>query len=409
MVFRTVNGKKVVSIAPDPEVCARNHKMRMEEQGNVYDSYRLNLSEFTAASKIGCDIYTNLKGNSGEELGPIFRPYSQNELTRSLKEGAWRDLKGTPNGFFYATEFTFYVAQRALRGLDLSQDTAPGKAIRMIPLGPQHNPTAVKVLGLSRAANQVGANGNSQLEFRFHIRQSNIGELIFCPRAGKWRERNEVLGLPEAPRIGNNGFHHSEPTGWIPTDILTDDGITLKLPAWDPQAKYCTAIMIEWRELKKVGRRIVRHHSKGIVRIATVHGPAEAYDPEGTQSHKMQKAPTPAPHPADDQSQAAHRLAQGPQRLPRRRPRRLGPHITPAAKPPLPQQIGNHHSPPTIAVATPIAQSEQSKPPTQPKRQPTPPRSLRSKCHSQGSHQSNGLHQNTQFPSLGTPKGVQCG
>jgi hypothetical protein len=287
LIYRVRNGKQFVHEAPATYVF---------RQGTP--AHGLNRQEFGAAAKIASDIYRNIKPRRDpEKLGPIFAPYPQNILTAKLKLGADTERKRTFKDYSYADEFCFRDTARSLMGLDLSHARpqqspgrcAPAECVHMQPLGPQHNPTSIKVTGLDQAAAVIDAHGNARLEFRFQIRQTRVLELKYHKEENKW--------MPKEDDPSNSNTHHahkvlahSQPTDWIPVEIIPNQGFTLPIPKWAPDAKYATVVMIEWREIRAVGHRIKPLHDHGIVRIVSFHAPAEAW----LSPHKT-IAPTAAP------------------------------------------------------------------------------------------------------------------
>ncbi len=272
-IFKVQNGQQHIQLAPT-EFNPKKHG----------PAYFLNKDEFAGAAKIAHNIYKFIKPDkfhqhkpekNVDKLGPIFRPYCQNYLTAQLKKNADLENKSrTKNGFWYASEFTFYDAVKAFQGLDLSKEEAPSNHVQMMPLGPQHNPTAIKVTGLELAARAIDKHGNAKLEFRFHIRQSCILELKYDKETRKWFNP----ASPSKPWDEKQKCYHSPPSGWIPVEIIPEE-FTIPIPSnqWQEDDKYLTAIMIEWREIRTVGRRITRLHDQGIVKIAALHAPAEAW------------------------------------------------------------------------------------------------------------------------------------
>jgi hypothetical protein len=304
VMFKVINGTQYAYQASDKQ----NHK-RMLEDPVYYKAYRYNQLELGGASLIATEIYHNIKLD-GDNLKPIFRPYSQNIITGRLKKFAERDAKmaAAKGAKYYASYFSIADTQRALTGLDLSHDEAPSDQVKMIPLGPRHDPTAIQLLGLERAAEAIKTLGNARLEFRIHVRQANCKELTINEDRRGW---NEAMRLTEGYTFdaqhgviqdAQGRYHmrnpcefpgHTEESEWIPAEIIPKEGFTLDLPTHEDHHTFVTAVMIEWREQRTTGRRIIKHHKMGIVRIVSVHGPAEAF-------------PSPA---AQESSQDAHSLS----------------------------------------------------------------------------------------------------
>jgi hypothetical protein len=322
----------------------RNGQQEVYPRPGDYDfskagpAYHWNKREFAAAARIAQAIHRSISRKRFDELGPIFCPYPQNSITAALKLGAdlhrkpCRKLRRKPY-FHYATTFTFKDAAAALQGLDLSKKTAPTQYVEMIPLGPRHSPTHLQINGLERAAEAVPCEGNARLEFRIHIRQSRIKELQYCEDQEKWLPRSEETVVADgfakqyaAPRKHRTSqiqtpqttthassslsslaaslsplaasppplapqsttqprtSHATPPTDWIPVQFIPAQGITLPIPQWEETDRYLTVVLIEWREIRTVGHKVHTKHDMGIVRIATLHGPAEAYQ-DTTPNH----------------------------------------------------------------------------------------------------------------------------
>jgi hypothetical protein len=289
MIFKVINGKQFAYKAPEE---SRHNKLM--KGGDFYDNYRRNQLELGGASVIACEIYMYLKFGQEADLTPIFRPYSHNIISGRLKTNADHDRKRRTNHTVFANQFSVADAKRALTGLDLSHDESATDQVKMIALGPQHNPTSIQLLGLERAAEAIKVLGNARLEFRIHLRQTNCRESVVNANRNGW---DEVVRLPEGvthdarqntfvDQDGNNlGAYFpyfkffEKASEWIPANIIPKEGFTLNLPEHQPQQTFTTAVMIEWREQRTVGRRIVKHHKMGIARIVAVHGPADAFPP----------------------------------------------------------------------------------------------------------------------------------
>jgi hypothetical protein len=295
LIYSVRNGKQFVRQAPEEYIFRKGTP-----------AHGLNRREFAGAAKIGNEIYRSIKGskprkrsniNPNDILGPIFKPYSQNILTARLKKAADFETKLVHNGnYHFAHDFRFYDAVRAFRGLDLSQKTAPTDKVRFNPIGPQHNPTAIKVHGLDHAAAEISTHGNARLEFRIHIRQTEFWERTYSSNEKKWIPTDHL----ESSKTNKAAPEHhiSSPSDWIPVEIIPAEGLTLDLQQeadfWNAKfpngAKYLTTILIEWREVRNVGAKIKRLHDKGIARIVCLHAPAE------TWSHASAAKSGPAKH-----------------------------------------------------------------------------------------------------------------
>ncbi|HEX2901423.1 MAG TPA: hypothetical protein VHS96_17040 [Bacteroidia bacterium] len=269
LIFRVRDGKNIVSLAPS-SVNPRNATTRFFD----------NRIEFGGAAKMAAQIYQGLHLRSDED-GPAFGPYPQNRLTGRIRRAPVKSrVHIVGEQVPYNTRFHFHDVARSLRGLDLGGKEAPTALVQMTPIGPQHNPTAIKLTGIGKAARQIPVHGNARLEF--HIRQTEIKDIYYNTVLGGW-QREDVRERP-----GRNGVKRTwlPPSDWIPVEIFPADGLTLPVPATDPARKHLTAIFIEWREIRQVGRRIIRHHRYAIARIAALHAPAEAWaSPSHSNSH----------------------------------------------------------------------------------------------------------------------------
>jgi hypothetical protein len=257
-IFRVVNGKQVVSLAPPPWQLKRKHRERMQPD-SAHLSYRRNILAFSGASITAKEIYKGLRIANKDQAARIFGPYPQNALIAQLKRHAAERQGET------VTAYTPRDVQRALRGLDLSPDAAPSQQA-----------TGIKVLGLEKAARRIPVHGNAQLEFRLFIRQGQFSEHRLHPIDQTWGKVRQ----PAAPTADGHPatFQQlSEPSDWIPVDFIPKEGIVLDLPPQPQHLTYVTAVMVEWREVRAVGRKVHPHHAMSIARIVSVHGPAEAF------------------------------------------------------------------------------------------------------------------------------------
>ncbi|MFN8393853.1 MAG: hypothetical protein U0176_04180 [Bacteroidia bacterium] len=279
------NGKNFVHPARD---YSQRHKHRMNSPKCA--SYRMNLREFAAASMIASQIYSELPrvGFSNPiNPGPILRPYTHNHLTARIKACGQHKQKQAINGtgsFWYATEFRTPDIALALKDLDLSKGAEPAREIRLTALGPAHNPTEVRITGFTRAAQHVRTAKCIRLECRIHILQAAFTERVWSQQANDW---------DEVPNLRPDGQPAQEPdilvpSDWIPVEIIPEQGIKIPIPECDEGSKHITAVLIEWREHRGFGRRIVRLHDKGIVRIASVHAPAAAFQEVAAEIHYTQ-------------------------------------------------------------------------------------------------------------------------
>ncbi len=289
LIYTVRNGKQFVHEAP---------KEYVFRQGTP--AHGLNRREFAGAAKIACEIYNALKPekprkwqvtNPADAPGPIFKAYSQNVLTGILKKASEAEAKRKHRYYHFADRFLFRDAAVALKGLDLSKNEDTAGHVRFIPIGPQHNPTAIRILGLTKAAETIPAHGNARLEVRFHIRQVRFVERFYSESHAAWITQEEQKG--ESKKTGTSKQKSTQPSDWIPLDILPTEGISIELPAWEPDATYLTAILIEWREMRKVGQKTIRHHAFGIARIVSAHAPAAVWEAQDAKSLERQK---PAAH-----------------------------------------------------------------------------------------------------------------
>jgi hypothetical protein len=172
-------------------------------------------------------------------------------------------------------------ARAAFLGLDLSHPGAPARHVAITTRGPQHCPDAIHIAGLHEAAAKVPVRGNGRLELRIHVRQTAFSERKWSQSGKMWTPRHQE----EAP-VGNA---MNQPSAWIPVEALPSEGIRIPLPRWQEDARYLTFVVIEWREVRTVGDRVVTHHGHAVARIVAVHGTAEDFA-------QADQAP-PLPHP----------------------------------------------------------------------------------------------------------------
>ncbi|MBP6640758.1 MAG: hypothetical protein KA293_10720 [Bacteroidia bacterium] len=263
LIFRVRDNKNIVHLAPD----------RIQVK-NATQRYHDNRMEFGGAAKMAGQIYAGLQASGPDDpLGPIFRAYPQNLLTSRIRRAPNRNkVHIVGEQLPYVDKFQFCDIAPALKGLDLSGPEAPSAKVHITPMGPQHNPTAIKITGLQNAANAIPVHGNARLEFRLHIRQTEIKDIFFNAILKQW-QRQDV----KTRNSSSIQTKWSDPSDWIPIEFFPKEGITLPIPAVDETRNHLTAIFIEWREIRKVGRRMIQHHKHGIVRIAALHAPREAY------------------------------------------------------------------------------------------------------------------------------------
>ncbi|MBK9450116.1 MAG: hypothetical protein IPN95_12060 [Bacteroidetes bacterium] len=263
LIFRVRDNKNIVHLAPD--------KIHVK---NATQRYHDNRMEFGGAAKMAGQIYAGLQASGPDDpLGPIFRAYPQNLFTSRIRRAPNRNkVHIVGEQLPYVEKFQFCDVAPALKGLDLSGPEAPSAKVHMTPMGPQHNPTAIKITGLTAAANAIPVHGNARLEFRLHIRQTEIKDIFYNAILKQW-QRQDV----KTRNSSSIQTKWSDPSDWIPIDFFPKDGITLPIPPVDDTRNHLTAILIEWREIRPVGRRILQHHKHGIVRIAALHAPCEAW------------------------------------------------------------------------------------------------------------------------------------
>lgn len=272
--FSIRDGKNHIHQARD---YSKRHRFRMTAPH--CRGYRMNLQEFAAASMISRQIYKHMPraGYSDPTLpGPILRPYSHNVLTAKIKAcGAHKHKHAIhgKGGFWYATEFRTPDIALALRGLDLSRGQMHKNNIELTAFGPSHNPNELRIRGFERAASHIRTAACVRLECRIHIQQIAFNEREWDDKSGSWQK---------LPNLNPDGREASEPvyltpSNWIPVEIIPGEGIRIPIPACDEGSKHLTAVFIEWREHRGFGRRIVKLHDHGIVRIAAVHAPLAAF------------------------------------------------------------------------------------------------------------------------------------
>ncbi|MFN8393780.1 MAG: hypothetical protein U0176_03810 [Bacteroidia bacterium] len=282
--FSMRNGKNFVHMKRD---YSKRHKFRMSAPH--CNQYRLNLQEFAAAAKIAAEIYRQFNVRSQQAFdataitrdnahlpGPILRPYAHNLLTARIKAAGSHQLKHhyrAAGSNHYAAKFTTPDIALALRGLDLSKDTAPAAAITISPLGPVHNPTELKITGITQAAHSLRTPQGIRLECRIHLCQAQFNERKYNPKLKQWETIPNLR--PDGTRVPEPRPY--TPSDWIPVEAIPEEGIKLPIQPCDEGSKHLTIVFIEWREHRGFGRRIVRLHDRGIARIAAVHAPAAAF------------------------------------------------------------------------------------------------------------------------------------
>jgi hypothetical protein len=289
-IYKVREGKQYVSAAPERK---KEHRRRMAQINSCYN-YRQNLKEFGGASKVASEIFTDIRLGIGAKHGPILKPYAFNNLSAALKNGGDHRPDSHQRGRPYFSEFTILDGAKALRGFDFSHPDAPTTAVKMRALGPQHNPDAIHVSGLEAAATAIRTHGNADIEFRFRIVQTRFQERVYDETFQMWQTWESCNGMKDPHPFQR--FHFSKPSGWIPTEIIPQEGITIPLPERPEGEKYLTTIVIEWREHRTVGRRLIYHRKKAIVRIVSAHAPAEAMT-RTQDSNPNTKTPHPAHNP----------------------------------------------------------------------------------------------------------------
>jgi hypothetical protein len=274
LIYRVRDGKQLVHLAPAPWQERTRYQRRLR-----YDGFRLNIEQFAGASATASGLY----GQLFSDLNTLVRPYTHNRLTARLKKSGDRHHRCivTPDGKVHASAYRVIDAWKAFHGLDLSHEGAPVKQITMTPVGPQHNPTAVRISGLRDAARAIHTHGNARLEARIHIRQTNFGEMAFNPEDKEWQPRD-----PTYTPTQHRGCTHARPSGWIPAEVLPKGDLNLPLPASPDGDKFLTAIIIEWREVRTVHEKEIPHPKQAIARIVAVHGnPEDFTEPIKTGTH----------------------------------------------------------------------------------------------------------------------------
>jgi hypothetical protein len=267
VIFRVRDGKQLAHLAPTAHEEEKFYKRRLK-----HPLFRFNAMEFAGASRVAGQVYRQLLGGS---VSPLVRPYAHNLLTKLLKATGDSHIREAlpQRASHYAREYNLYDVWRAFQGLDLSHAGAPARQIRMTPVGPGHNPTAIRVSGVRDAARAIPIGGNARLEVRFHIHQVDFVGQAFSDTFQKW--------LPTEPgqetRCRRNGI--IRPSAWIPVQAMPQDDFVINLPGNPNGDRIITAIAIEWREVRAVGDKEIEHPRQGIVRIAAVHGSAEDFTP----------------------------------------------------------------------------------------------------------------------------------
>jgi hypothetical protein len=259
LIYRVRDGKQLVHLAPSPHRDKQRFESRM-----AYRHFRLNLHEFAGAATVACDVYRHLLS----EHKPMLRPYSHNRMTALLKAAGDHHIKSQLLGtaHHHALAFRLYDAFKAFQNLDLSHPGAPAAQVSMTPVGPGHNPTAIRIGGLRTAARAVPVKGNARLEVRIHLRQTTFSEHEWSAQHQRW------LPVERNPPIVGSGMNR--PSGWIPVEALPHGDLHLDLPQNPEGAKFLTAVIVEWREVRAVDDKEVLHPKQAVVRIVSVHGAA---------------------------------------------------------------------------------------------------------------------------------------
>jgi hypothetical protein len=273
LIYRVRDGRQLVHLAPAPWQEATRYKRRLR-----FDSFRLNVEQFAGASAVSSGLYRQLFS----DLKEFVRPYTHNRLTARLKRTGdiHHRTTATAEGHVHASPFRVFDAWKAFRDLDLSHEGAPTRQVTMTPVGPQHNPTAIRLSGLRDAARAIQSHGNARLEARIHVRQADIREMAFHPEHREWRPLDPENTAPQRRHPG------ARPSGWIPAEALPAGDITLPLPGRPDGDRFATAVIIEWREVREVDGREVPHPRKAIARIAAIHGTPEDFtEPLRTRNH----------------------------------------------------------------------------------------------------------------------------
>jgi hypothetical protein len=265
LIYRVRDGKQLVHLAPAPHQERARYKRRLQYQG-----FRLNIEQFAGASAIASHLYRELFS----DYTSLVRPYTHNRLTALLRktgDGHTR-TQVLPGDQVHAGAYRVYDAWKALQGQDLSHNGAPTKQVSMTPIGPQHNPTAVRITGLRDAARAIHTHGNARLEARIHVRQANFEEMAYDPVDKEWRPLD-----PDYTPVKYRGCTFTRPSGWIPAEVLPKGDLNLPLPESPDGDKFITAILIEWREVRAVDEKIIQHPKQAIARIVAVHGTPEDF------------------------------------------------------------------------------------------------------------------------------------
>lgn len=261
IIFKVRDGKQYLSMAP-----FHTHNEQRSKDKVHYRDYFRNQREFAAASRIGGIIYRVIK--KPVNFDPIFKPYAQNTITAAIKRAVHLD---TDHKADLLAQYRIIDGYHALKGLDLSPEDAPTKKVFMTPLGPLHNPDTLHINGLQAAGATLRGHVKSTIECRLHIRQARFHEFTEDPDTHEW------ITAADAPDPKDDHPEwNSQPSGWIPMEIIPYEGIKIPLPHQAPHEKYVTIIMIEWREHSPVGRRLRYHRKDTITRIVSIHAPAEA-------------------------------------------------------------------------------------------------------------------------------------
>ncbi|MFN8394475.1 MAG: hypothetical protein U0176_07370 [Bacteroidia bacterium] len=226
LTFYTVNGKTY----------ARNKPGITREKFLTHPKLqrsRENAQNFGGASKLACAIYRDARGNQRGTASP----YAHNQLIARICRGMNRRTRAVE-------EITFMDVAHLLRGIDLSRGQEASKRIAVTTIGPNHNPTSLRISDIPAAASLAQGRHPGRIECRIQLNYIRFPQVALNDDA-KWDFQNqESLHLL-----------HTIQSDWIPTEILPTNGLTSissPIPLELPQA--IRALRLALRELEVLSK-----------------------------------------------------------------------------------------------------------------------------------------------------------
>ena len=169
--------------------------------------------------------------------------------------------------------------------------------LSLLPIGPSHQPTHLKVQGLRDIADNIQRNLNetSHLELRVQLKYISYPEVAYDPADKEWNFKTQ----------GSHLLHKSPKSDWIPTDFLPKE-LSLSLshstslsPCHSERREESHSnspvpvlifLEIEFREVRANGKTKTLPN-QAIIRLAAMH-----YD-ENTAQEIANLKPAPIPKP----------------------------------------------------------------------------------------------------------------